>query len=111
MNVRAVPLPTFDIDLCTAIRPDEVADVIALLERDGFIPPPTTWIESVGSQKFQEFTVHWPFGLGVRPADIYLATDEFQKSAPARRRRVDLEVGFASDVVTPEDLLRYKLVA
>lgn len=111
MNVWAVPAPTFDLDLCAAIQPDEVAEVLKILASEGFIPPPSAWIESVGSARFQEFTVHWPFGLGLRPADIYLATDEFQRSALARRRRVEIEAGFTTDVVTPEDLLVYKLIA
>ena len=64
-----------------------------------------------GSARFQEFTVHWPFQDGLRAADIFLATDAFQKSALSRRRRVDLEEGFQTDVISPEDLLLYKLVA
>lgn len=111
MNVWAVPVPTFDIDLCAAIRPEDVPALLRVLEPAGFIPPPTPWIESVGSTRLQEFTVHWPHGLGVRPADIYLAVDAFQQSALSRRRRVELEAGFWADVVTPEDLLVYKLIA
>lgn len=111
MNVWAVPVPTFDIDLCAALAPEEIPALLRVLETAGFIPPPTPWIEAIGSVRLQEFTVHWPYGLGVRPADIFLATDAFQQAALSRRRRVELEAGFWADVVTPEDLLVYKLIA
>jgi len=111
MNAWSIPVPTYDIDVCAELDPEDVPDLIAELDRKGFVPPATAWIESIGSARFQEFTVHWPFQDGLRAADIFLATDAFQRNALARRRRVELEEGFQTDVVTPEDLLLYKLVA
>ena len=111
MNVWTVPNPTYDIDLCVAIGVDEVRDLVRALDAEGFVPPPTTWIESVGSAKFQEFTVHFPYGTGLRPVDLYLATDAFQHEVILRRRAVELDEGFGTYVVSPEDLLVYKLIA
>lgn len=111
MNAWSIPVPTYDIDLCAELTPEDVPDLIAELDRAGFVPPATSWIESIGSARFQEFTVHWTYQDGLRAADIFLATDAFQKSALARRRRVELEEGFEADVIAPEDLLLYKLVA
>jgi hypothetical protein len=111
MNAWSIPVPTYDIDLCADLDPEHVPDLIAELDRAGFVPPATPRLESIGSARFQEFTVHWPFQDGLRAADVFLATDAFQKSALARRRRVELEEGFHADVISPEDLLLYKLVA
>ncbi len=111
MNAWSIPVPTYDIDLCAELDPEDVPGLIAELDRAGFVPPATPWIESIGPARFQEFTVHWPFQDGLRAADIFLATDAFQRSALSRRRRVELEEGFQTDVISPEDLLLYKLVA
>lgn len=111
LNAWSIPAPTYDIDLCAGLTPEDVPDLVAELDRVGFVPPSTTWIESSGSARFQEFTVHWPFQDSLRAADIFLATDPFQKSALSRRRRVELQEGFQTDVISPEDLLLYKLVA
>ena len=111
LNAWSIPVPTYDIDLCAELTPEAVPDLIAQLDRAGFVPPATAWIEAIGSARFREFTVHWPFQDGLRAADIFLATDPFQKSALSRRRRVELDEGFLTDVISPEDLLLYKLVA
>jgi hypothetical protein len=111
MNAWSIPAPTYDIDLCAGIAPDRVPALIAELDRAGFVPPATAWLNSVGSAGFQEFTVHWPHGVGLRAADIFLATDDFQESALSRRRPVELAEGFRTAVISPEDLLLYKLVA
>jgi hypothetical protein len=111
MNAWTIPVPTYDIDLCVSIGADDVGDLVRALNSEGFVPPPTSWIESVGSAKFQEFTVHFPYGTGLRPVDVYLATDAFQREALARRRTVELDEGFRTFVATPEDLLVYKLIA
>jgi hypothetical protein len=111
MNAWSIPVPTYDIDLCADLTSEDVPGLITLLDRAGFVPPATPWLESVGSARFQEFTVHWPFQDGLRAADIFLATDAFQKAALSRRRRVELEEGFQADVISPEDLLLYKLIA
>ncbi len=111
MNVWTIPLPTYDIDLVAGLGVDDVKEVLKGLEALGFVPPPTTWLESVGAQRFREFTVHWPFELGLRAADIYLSLDPFQSEALRRRRRVEMEPGFSAEVVMPEDLLVYKLLA
>jgi hypothetical protein len=111
MNAWSIPAPTYDIDVCAELAPEQVPGLVADLDRAGFVPPPTSWLNSVGSARFQEFTVHWPYGTGLRAADIFLATDAFQKSALSRRRPVELAEGFRTSVIAPEDLLLYKLVA
>jgi len=60
MNAWTIPVPTYDIDLCAKLTPEDVPDLIAELDRAGFVPPETSWIEAIGSARFQEFTVHWP---------------------------------------------------
>lgn len=111
MNVWTIPLPTYDIDLVAGLGVEDLREVLHGLEALGFVPPATAWLESVGPQRFREFTVHWPFELGLRAADIYLSLDPFQSEALRRRRRVEMEQGFLTEVVTPEDLLIYKLIA
>jgi len=111
VNVWSIPTPTYDIDLCADVTLDDVPALVADLDRAGYVPPTTSWIESIGQARFREFTVHWPFQGGLRAADIFLATDAFQKSALTRRRLVELDAGFEAYVISPEDLLLYKLVA
>jgi len=111
MNAWSIPVPTYDIDVCVGLEADEVPDLIAELDRAGFVPPATPWLETIGTARFKEFTVHWPYRDGLRAADVFLATDAFQKSALSRRRRVELDEGFTTHVASPEDLLLYKLVA
>ena len=111
MNAWTIPMPTYDIDLCVAVAPDDVQELVRELDAEGFVPPSTSWLESIGRARFQEFTVHFPHGTGLRPVDVFLATDAFQREALSRRRSVELEAGFQTYVVTPEDLLVYKLIA
>ena len=111
VNAWSVPTPTYDIDLCASLAPEDVPSLVRRLEHDGFLPPPTTWLESVGPAKFQEFTLHWAYGTRLRAADIFLATDPFQKEALSRSRVVELDIGFSTRVVVPEDLVIYKLLA
>ena len=47
----------------------------------------------------------------VFPADFFVALDEFQMEALGRRRTVELDDGFTTDILAPEDLLVYKLIA
>ncbi|GIW71013.1 MAG: hypothetical protein KatS3mg102_0555 [Planctomycetota bacterium] len=111
MNAWTIPVPTYDIDLCAELEPDDVPALLEELEAGGFVPPPTSWIDAVGPARFRELTVHFPYGSGLRPVDIYLATDAFQREALARRRGVELDAGFFAYVATPEDLLVYNLLA
>ena len=110
-NVWSIPAPTYDIDLCADLAPEAVPALVRELDDAGFVPPATSWLETIGQAKFREFRIHWPFQQGLRAADIFLAGDPFQRSALARRRSVELAEGFRADVVTPEDLVLYKLVA
>ena len=73
VNVWSIPVPTYDIDLCADLAPEDVPDLIAELDRAGYVPPATSWIESIGSARFREFTVHWPFQDGLRAVDVFLA--------------------------------------
>ncbi|MBI5367283.1 MAG: hypothetical protein HZA54_09615 [Planctomycetes bacterium] len=111
VNAWTIPAPTYDIDLCVDLREEDVPGLIRVLEAEGFVPPPTAWIESVGTPKFREFSVSWPFQDGLIPADIYLATQPFQREALRRSRRIELAQGVEARILTPEDLLIYKLIA
>ncbi len=110
-NTWAVPAPTYDIDVCALLGPDDVSLLIRVLEPVGFVPPMTTWVESIGTQGFREVTFRWPFESTLRPADVFLAADPFQRQALERSRRVEIADGFFAHVITPEDLVIYKLVA
>jgi len=111
VNAWAIPAPTYDIDLCADVGEEHVPDLVRALEAEGFVPPPTSWIESVGQARFREVSVHWPFQDGMIPTDIFVALDAFQKEALGRRRTVELDEGFSTDILAPEDLLIYKLIA
>lgn len=111
MSAWTIPVPTYEIELCLAIGSEAAPDLVRALGVEGFVPPPTTLMESIGTARFQEFTVHFPYGTGLRPVDMYLAIDAFQLEALSRRRRVELEAGFFTYVATPEDLLIYRIIA
>jgi hypothetical protein len=111
VNAWSIPAPTYDIDLCVDLPEEAVPALIRELESEGYSPPPTTWLESVGRARFREISVHWPFQGGLIPADLFVALDEFQREALGRRRTVELDEEFKTDILTPEDLLVYKLIA
>ena len=111
VNAWSIPAPTYDIDLCADLPEEAVPALVRELESEGFAPPPTAWLESVGRARFREFSVHWPFQDGLIPADFFVALDEFQMEALGRRRNVELDDGFTTDILAPEDLLVYKLIA
>ncbi len=111
MNAWTVPAPTYDIDLCVELAEEGVPGLIRALESEGFVPPPTAWLESVGTAKFREFSVSWPFQEGLIPADFYLALQPFQREAMTRSRLAELDDGFSTRILVPEDLLVYKLIA
>lgn len=111
LNAWTVPAPTYDIDLCVTLDEGDVPSLVRMLEAEGFVPPPTAWIESVGREKFREFTVFWPFQGGMIATDFFLTSHPFQSAAIVRRRTVELNDGFRTEVLTPEDVLVYKLIA
>lgn len=111
VNAWAIPAPTYDIDLCISLPEAEVARLVKDLEKDGFVPPTTSWIETIGRAKFREFSVTWPFQDGLIATDFFLAEDPFQVKALERRRTVELDEGFRTEILSPEDLLVYKLIA
>lgn len=111
INAWAIPTPTYDIDLCVAASEGDVPSLVRALAAEGFIPPPTPWLESVGRAKFREFTVSWPFQDGLIATDFFLALDPFQAKALDRRRTVELDDGFQTEILVPDDLLVYKLIA
>lgn len=65
----------------------------------------------MGIVGFREFSVSWPFESGLFATDILLAQHAFQREALGRKRSVELDDGFRTDVISPEDLLIYKLIA
>lgn len=77
----------------------------------GSPPPLTGRVESVGRAGFREISVGWPFQGGVIPADLFIALDPFQQEALQRSRPIELDDGFTTPVLLPEDLLVYKLIA
>lgn len=111
VNAWSIPAPTYDIDLCADVSLDQVPDLQGALSAEGYVPPSSGWIESVGKAAFREFSVHWPFQGGMIPADIFVALDPFQKEALGRRRTVEMDEGFRTEILLPEDLLVYKLIA
>ncbi|MBI3273494.1 MAG: hypothetical protein HYZ53_31205 [Planctomycetes bacterium] len=70
VNAWTIPAPTYNIDLCIDAREEDVPALIRVLEAEGFVPPPSAWLESVGTPKFREFSVSWPFQDGLLPTDI-----------------------------------------
>ena len=111
VNAWSIPAPTYDLDLCADVPEEGVPALLEELASAGYAPPPTSWLESVGRARFREISVHWPFQGGLLPADLFVALDNFQKEALGRRRTVELDAGFRTEVLSPEDLLIYKLIA
>lgn len=111
MNAWTVPAPTYDIDLCLELGGEAIVELMRALEAEGFLLPPTAWLETVGSAQFREFSVAWPFQDGLIPAEFYLALQPFQKETLSRSPLVELDDGFRTHILTAEDLLIYKLIA
>jgi hypothetical protein len=111
INAWSIPVPTYDIDVCADLPEELVPPLLRELESEGYVPPATDYIESVGKARFREVSVHWPFQGGLIPADLFVILDPFQKEALGRRRKVALDDEFETEILTPEDLLVYQLIA
>lgn len=106
-----LPHVTFDVDIAVGVRANDVTTFLSALDEDGFVVPDqfrTGWTDAlagtrkVAVKKFVEGHV-WTI-------DVFLDESEFLASVMARRVTVE-SVGRPTPMITPEDLVLFKLVA
>lgn len=110
-NVWSVPTPTYDLDLTLDLPRDDVDRMVDLLQREGFHPPLTNYVNGVGVERFPKVSVHFDFEGRMYDVDLFLAEHPIQRSALDRGIRIEIDTGLYVPVMTVEDLLLHKLIA
>jgi predicted nucleotidyltransferase len=107
VRAHGIPRPTYDVDFTLAVPRERLA---AIQERGYTIPEQYSrgWVDDVGGMPLVKVRLYLE-GRGI-DADVFLAETDFQQEVLARRIKAEVE-GRRLDVVTPEDLILFKLVA
>jgi hypothetical protein len=111
VRAHGLPRPTFDVDFVLAVPRDRLADVFTSIEHLGYTVPDQYrggWIDSVGGMPLFKVRLYLE-GRGI-DADIFLVENDFQREVMTRRFRADVE-GRPLQLITPEDLILFKLLA
>ena len=111
VRAHGIPRPTFDVDFTLAVPRDRLATLFTAIEGLGYTIPEqhsSGWIDAVGGMPLVKIRLYLE-GRGV-DADVFLAETDFQQEVLERRIQTDVE-GRRLDVITPEDLILFKLVA
>jgi hypothetical protein len=111
--VRAygIPRPTYDVDFTLAVPLDRLAELFDAISRCGYtIPEQYTrgWVDSVGGMPLVKVRLFLD-GRSV-DADIFIAETPFQQEVIRRRVKAETE-GVEVSLVSPEDLILFKVVA
>jgi predicted nucleotidyltransferase len=111
VRAYAIPRATYDVDLTIAVEQSQVPELfVALKELDFAIPEPyeSGWVDRIAGMPLLKLKRYYE-GKTL-DVDLFLVESEFQKDVMKRRIRVDAE-GRNYWMVTPEDLILFKLVA
>jgi predicted nucleotidyltransferase len=111
VRAYAIPRATYDVDLTIAVERSQVpALFVALRELDFAIPGPyeTGWVDRIAGMPLLKLKRYYE-GKTL-DVDLFLVESEFQKEVMKRRIQVDSE-GRNYWMVTPEDLILFKLAA
>jgi hypothetical protein len=106
-----IPRPTYDLDFTLSISTEEIAEVCAFLEEEGFSVPEIhrkSFVDDIKGMK--KFSVLWFHDQREIPVDMFLVTTEYQRAAFSRRVRKKLN-GLDAWIISPEDLVLHKLIA
>jgi len=106
-----LPHVTFDLDVAVGFHARDVKTLLAGLEEDGFIVPDqfrAGWTDSLAGTR--KVAVRKFMDRHVWTIDVFLDESEFMDSVLSRRVTVE-SIGRPTPLITPEDLVLFKLVA
>ena len=106
-----LPHFTHDLDVAVGVNAEGCAEFLRNLDQDGFIVPDQFrggWTDQLAGTR--KVVVKKFVGGHVWDVDVFLAESDFLRSVMARRVDVDLD-GRRTPMITPEDLVLFKLVA
>jgi hypothetical protein len=113
MAVRtlALPRPTFDLDLQVATGEADAKALAQEAAKHGYSvdePHLRGFVDHL--QGLSKIAMSVPAGERWVPVDVFLSGSEYQRTAFARRRRHDTDLG-SLWLISPEDLVLHKLIA
>ncbi len=111
VRAHGLPRPTFDVDFTLAIPRSRLLELFEAIESLGYTVPDhhaRGWVDEVGGMPLVKVRLYLD-GRGI-DADVFLAETDFQQEVLDRRITADVE-GRRLQMVTPEDLILFKLVA
>lgn len=111
VRAYAIPRPTFDVDFTLAISRDRLPELFVAITDLGYTVPDQYgrgWVDEVGGMPLVKVRLYLE-GRGI-DADVFLAETEFQQEVIRRRQVAEVE-GQSLSLVSPEDLILFKLIA
>jgi len=111
IRTLAIPRPTFDLDLQVAIGEAEAKGFAQQAAAEGFSvdePHLRGFVDHL--RGLAKITMSAPTGDRWIPVDVFLSGSEYQRTAFARRRQQETDLG-PLWLISPEDLLLHKLIA
>jgi hypothetical protein len=111
VRVYGIPRATFDIDFTSAIARERLADLFHRVQALGYIVPEpywSGWVDQVGGMPLVKFRLY--IAGRTIDIDIFLAESQFQQTVLSRKKWTKLN-GLNSWLVSPEDLILFKLLA
>ncbi len=111
VRAHAIPRPTQDVDFTAALNRDQLPLFFQLVMEAGFTVPEsdqTGWDDQVADMPLVKLRML--LGPHAIDADISLAESDFQQRAVARREQCEVDE-VSCDIVSPEDLILFKLIA
>lgn len=111
VRAHSIPRPTFDVDFTLAIPRERLAALFAAITDLGYTVPDQYsqgWVDHVGGMPLVKVRLYLE-GRGI-DADIFLAENDFQSEVIHRRIEAEVD-GLRLFLVTPEDLILFKLLA
>ena len=111
VRAHAIPRPTQDVDFTAALNRDQLPLFFQLVMDAGFTVPESYlsgWVDQVAGMPLVKLRMF--LGQHGVDVDIFLAESDFQQSALSRRERCEVDE-VSCDIVSPEDLILFKLIA
>jgi hypothetical protein len=111
VRTHGLPRATYDLDFVVALSDEQLSELTRLLPDHGFeLPPPYRdgWRDTVAEMPLIKATCY--FDGESFAADLFIADNDFLRSAMKRRMFIECE-SREMWVVSPEDLILMKVVA
>jgi hypothetical protein len=109
VRTHGISRPTHDLDMLVALRPGELTPLFDAVEAVGFTVDDhyrSGWVDRVADMPLVK--VRRYLGAQSLDVDIFLSECAFQESALRRAQLADVD-GFKGRVISPEDLILFKL--